>query len=124
MKFAIGTNDKETLSNGHFGESHYFFVVNLMNAKRLTDECRVNAVAERHSTDKRLRILKELKDCDALIGRSFGHGALRNTRELQPKIILTGLDRIDRVVDALLSGSLDQFKQFDPGRRKFVPMEE
>ncbi len=124
MKLAIGTNDKETLPKKPFGESRYFCVVNLLNAQRFTDECRVNEVPEHYISGKRLRILEELKDCDALVGRSFGAGVLRNAAKTRVQIILTTLGRIDEVVHALQDGSLGQFRQFDPRIRKFVPMEE
>ena len=124
MKLAIGTNDKETLSKKHFGESRYFCVVDILNAKRYTDECRVNRVPEHNISGKRLRILEELKDCDALVGRSFGAGVLRNAVKTHTQIILTTLGRIDEAVNALIAGSLGQFRQFDPQKRKFVPMEE
>jgi predicted Fe-Mo cluster-binding NifX family protein len=124
MKLAIGTNDKETLPKRPFGESRYFCVVNLLNAQRFTDDCRVNAVPEHDISGKRLRIVEELEDCDALVGRSFGAGILRNAAKMRAQIILTTLGRIDEVVHALQDGSLSQFRQFDPRKRKFVPMEE
>lgn len=124
MKLAICTNDKETVSNKHFGESRYFCVVDILNVHRFTDECRANAVPAHHTCDKRLRIVEELKDCDALIGRSFGAAVLRNAEKMRVQIILTRSGRIEDVVNALLAGSLDQFRQFDPRQRKFVLMEE
>jgi hypothetical protein len=81
-------------------------------------------VPEHHTSGKRLRILEQLKDCDALVGRSFGQEVFRDAARMSVQIILTKFGEIDEVVNVPLSGSLGQFKQFEPGKRKFAPMEE
>ena len=33
MKIAIGTDDKKTIRKGHFGESRYYLVTEILNAQ-------------------------------------------------------------------------------------------
>ena len=40
MKIAIGTDDKKTIRKGHFGESRYYLVIEILNAQIVGEESR------------------------------------------------------------------------------------
>ncbi|HDZ23578.1 MAG TPA: hypothetical protein ENH70_03450 [Desulfobacteraceae bacterium] len=42
MKIAIGTDDKKTIRKGHFGESAYFAIVEVVNGEIKSKEIREN----------------------------------------------------------------------------------
>jgi predicted Fe-Mo cluster-binding NifX family protein len=123
MKLAIATSDKQTIPRAHFGESRYFYIVDLGNAQPVTAECRDNPVPAHHTPGKPDRILVLLRDCDALVGRSFGSGVFSRVASEKKRLILTSVSQIEDVVRALTKGDLHGFRQLDPAKMKFVPME-
>ena len=46
MKIAIGTDDKKTIRKGHFGESRYYLVIEIINAQIVGKELRENPYLE------------------------------------------------------------------------------
>jgi predicted Fe-Mo cluster-binding NifX family protein len=123
MKLAIATNDKQTIPRAHFGESRYFCIVDLGNAQPVTDEYRENPVPAHHTPGKPDRILVLLRDCNALVGRSFGSGVFSRVASERKQVILTSISRIEDVVRAFAKGDLQAFRRLDPAKMKFVPME-
>jgi predicted Fe-Mo cluster-binding NifX family protein len=124
MKLAIATNDGQTIPRAHFGESRYFYIVDLGNAPPVTAECRDNPFPAHHTPGKQDRMLVLLRDCNALVGRSFGSGVFSRVTSGKKQLILTSVSRIEDVVCAFTKGDLHGFRRLDPAKMKFVPMED
>jgi len=117
---AIATDDGTTVSS-HFGRAQYYEVVKLADGKVVQRERREKANhhsfaptegdhghddAESHERRHRA-MTSPIADCQAVIVRGMGQGAVDHLRQANLLPILTGLHTIDEVLGAVAAGSLD-----------------
>ena len=124
MKFAVATDDKETIRRAHFGESRYFCIVDVLAGRPFTQECRQNPVPDHDGPRKSERILEALKDCRAFVGRGFGARSLARVAREHKLMLLTARERVDDAVRDVQAGNLGWFRRFDPSSGRFVAMEK
>ena len=122
---AIATDDGETVSS-HFGRARFYEVLNFSDGKVTKRERREKAGhhsfgpgesdhthhndgqhnheehEQRHQT-----MVSPVLDCQAVIVRGMGQGAVEHLRRANLLPILTGLHTIDEVIEAVAAGSLD-----------------
>ena len=82
MKIAVGTNDKKTIHRGHFGDSRYYSLYEILNGEICGEELRENpfALGKQHEHGQAKNIMDLLHDCQLFMGRSMGDRSL-------PKIV-------------------------------------
>jgi predicted Fe-Mo cluster-binding NifX family protein len=117
---AIATDDGTTVSS-HFGRAPFYEVLNLSDGKVLKRERREKAghhsfgqtegehghhdgeaSDQRHQT-----MVSPITDCQAVIVRGMGQGAVEHLRKSNLTPVLTSLHTIDEVISAIANGSLD-----------------
>jgi predicted Fe-Mo cluster-binding NifX family protein len=127
---AIATDDGETVSS-HFGRARYYEVLNFSDGKVTKRERREKAGhhsfgqaegghthhdegnhnheehEQRHQT-----MVSPVLNCQAVIVRGMGQGAVEHLRRANLLPVLTGLHTIEEVIGAIATGSLDS----DPNR--------
>lgn len=117
---ATATDDGVTVSS-HFGRAPYYEVVKLSNGSVVTRERRdkaghhtfVQEEAE-HGHDhgesherRHQAMVSSIADCQAVIVRGMGQGAVNRLRNAHLISILTSLHTIEEVIVAMFAGSLD-----------------
>ena len=82
MKIAIGTDDKKTIRKGHFGESAYYAVFEVLNGEIASQEIRDNprTGAKGHHGESG-KILDLLHDCELFMARSMGKNSMAKIAE-------------------------------------------
>ena len=124
MKIAIGTDDKKTIRKGHFGESRYYLVIEILNAQIVSEESRENPYLEsgkaKKSHGQPNEIVSLLYDCSLFMARSMGKKSLTEISSRKIDCIFTNIDDIDRAVSLYLDGKLEGFKYYDPDEKKFI----
>ena len=122
---AIATDDGETVSS-HFGRALLYEVITFNDGKVIERQRREKAghhtfakevTDEEHETEeshtKRHRaMVSSIPDCQAVVVRGMGQGAVDHLTQANLLPILTSLHTIDEVIAAIGSGSLDS----DPRR--------
>ena len=127
---AIATDDGETVSS-HFGQARFYEVLNFSDGKVIKRERRENAghhsfaPAEGEHThhgdehqsgeaheQRHQTMVSPVLDCQAVIVRGMGQGAVEHLRRSNLLPVLTGLHTIDEVIDAVAADSMDN----DPRR--------
>ena len=122
---AVATDDGETVSS-HFGRARYYEILNLKDGKVTRRERRDKAGHhsfaqtgsgnDHHSGEahefRHQTMVSPVLDCQAVVVRGMGEGAVDHLRRSNLVPVLTGLHTIDEVIDAIASGSLDN----DPRR--------
>ena len=119
---AIATDDGATVSS-HFGRAVYYEVIRLEGGKVVARERREKAGHHsfgpegsghgEHDHEHRHRtMVSPVLDCQAVVVRGMGQGAVEHLRQANLVPVLTGLHTIDEVIAAIASGSLDH----DPRR--------
>jgi predicted Fe-Mo cluster-binding NifX family protein len=122
---AIATDDGTTVSS-HFGRAPFYEVLNLSDGKVVKRERREKAghhsfghtegehghhngeaADQRHQS-----MVSPILDCQALIVRGMGQGAVEHVRRANILPMLTGLHTIEEVLSAIASNTLDN----DPRR--------
>ncbi len=123
MKVAIGTDDKKTVGKGHFGDSLYYLVLEVLNAKVVAREWRETAPAEpeKHHHGQPQRIIERLQDCSIFMGRRFGKTSLRAIKSKGIDCIVTDIEDIERAVASYLDGQDEGFHYYDKHEKTFVP---
>lgn len=83
MKIAISTDDKTTIHNGHFGESQYYLIYEILNGEIYAEELRENpyAVGKEHQHSQVKNIMDLLHDCQLFMGKSIDARSLPNIAE-------------------------------------------
>jgi len=125
MKIAIGTDDKKTIRNGHFGQSLFFHIVELVNGEIVSAEDRENIHVQ--GAEKRLphaqveKILDLLGDCSLFMARNMGKSSLAKLADAHIDCILTDIDPIDEALSEYLYGKEDAFRYYDSRRGKLIP---
>jgi predicted Fe-Mo cluster-binding NifX family protein len=127
---AIATDDGKTVSS-HFGRAHLYEVLTFSDGKVIKREQRKKAGhhsfgggegehthhddgqhnheehEQRHQT-----MVSPVLDCQAVIVRGMGQGAVEHLRQSSLLPVLTGLHTIEEVIEAVAAGSLES----DPSR--------
>ena len=124
MKIAIGTDDKKTIRKGHFGESRYYLVIEILNAQIVGEESREKPYLEsgkaKKSHGQPEEIVSLLHDCSLFMARSMGKKSLAEISSRKIDCIFTNIDDIDRAVSLYLDGKLEGFKFYDPDEKDFI----
>lgn len=125
MKIAVGTDDKRTIRKGHFGESRYYQVIELLNGEIVSREYRLNPyneeTADRHGHGQAEKVLEILGDCSLFMGKSMGKKSMVKLAERQIDCIITELDQIDEAVSEYLYGRESAFKYYDAKKGALIP---
>ena len=125
MKIAVGTDDKRTIRKGHFGESHYYRVIELLNGEIVSQEVRQNSTIEkgpdRLGHGQAERILELLGDCSLFMAKSMGKRSMAELAEQNIDCIITKYDHIDQAVVEYLTGKEDAFKYYDVRKGALIP---
>jgi len=122
---AIVTDDGTTVSS-HFGRARFYEVLNFSDGKVTKRERREKAGHhsfglsenghEHHSGEahehRHQTMVSPILDCQAVIVRGMGQGAVEHLRRSNLLPVLTGLHTIEEVIGAVAAGSLDN----DPRR--------
>jgi predicted Fe-Mo cluster-binding NifX family protein len=127
---AIATDDGTTVSS-HFGRAHLYEVLTFVDGKVTQREQREKAghhsfaggdSGQTHHDDgqhnheeheqKHQTMVSPVLDCQAVVVRGMGQGAVEHLRSANLLPILTGLHTIDDVIAAVAAGSLES----DPNR--------
>jgi predicted Fe-Mo cluster-binding NifX family protein len=119
---AIATDDGTTVSS-HFGRAQFYEVVKMTDGKVVGRERREKAGhhsfaptegdhghedEDHESHERRHRaMVSPITDCQAVVVRGMGQGAVEHLRQANLVPILTGLHTIDEVIGAISSGSLE-----------------
>ena len=125
MKIAVGTDDKRTIRKGHFGESHYYRVIELLNGEIVSQEVRQNPHIEngedRHGHGLAERILELLGDCSLFMAKSMGKRSMVKLAKQNIDCIITEYDHIDLAIAEYLFGREDAFKYYDLHEAALIP---
>ncbi len=124
---AIATDDGVTVSS-HFGRALFYEVLNLSDGKVVKRERREKAshlIFASEGTDgehnhhhgeaykqRHQMMVSPILDCQAVVVRGMGTGAVEHLRGANISAILTGLHTIEEVVHAIATDTLDN----DPRR--------
>ena len=119
---AVATDDGAAVSS-HFGRAEYYEVIRLEAGKVVGRERREKAGHHsfgpegsgqgEHDHEHRHRtMVSPILDCQAVIVRGMGQGAVDHLRQANLVPVLTGLHTVDEVIAAIASGTLDH----DPRR--------
>ncbi len=122
---AIATDDGTTVSS-HFGRTRFYEVLNFSDGKITKRERREKAghhsftqAESEHDHDsaeahdhRHQTMVSPILDCQAVIVRGMGQGAVEHLRRSNLLPVLTGLLTIEEVIGAIAAGSLDN----DPRR--------
>jgi predicted Fe-Mo cluster-binding NifX family protein len=125
MKIAIGTDDKKTIRKGHFGESAYYAIVEVLNGQITSREIRENprAGGEVHHGESE-KILDLLHDCELFMARSMGKGSMAKIAEKKVDCIITEFPDIDEALRKFLDAEDEGFQYYDFKREKLIPCSE
>ncbi len=125
MKIAVGTDDKRTIRKGHFGESQYYWVIELLNGEIVSKECRQNPNIENkhgpHDHGQAQKIHALLSDCSLFMAKSMGKISMVKLAERQIDCIITIYDHIDLAVAEYLTGKKDAFRYYDARKGALIP---
>ena len=125
MKIAIGTDDKKTIRTGHFGQSIYYLIIELLNGETVSREYRqnpyINSEHGRHHHGQLEEILELLNDCSLLMARSMGKTSLARLTAQGIDCIITEIDLIDRAVEQYLYGNDEAFQYYDGRKAALIP---
>jgi predicted Fe-Mo cluster-binding NifX family protein len=121
MKIAIATDDKKTIRRGHFGESRYYIIYEIMNGEIYAEELRENPylIGKQHQHGKAEDIIDLLHDCQLFMGKSMGARSLPKIAKKNIDTIITTLDDIKTTVIAYLNSKNQYFKYYNANAGKF-----
>jgi len=121
MKIAVGTDDKKTIRRGHFGESQYFLIYEILSGEICGEELRENpfALGKQHEHGQAKNIMDLLHDCQLFMGRSMGAKSLPKIVGKNVDAIITTMDDIKEAVNAYLNSKDEYFKYYNAKTGKF-----
>ncbi|MBW2093779.1 MAG: hypothetical protein JRI80_02725 [Deltaproteobacteria bacterium] len=125
MKIAIGTDDKKTIRKGHFGESAYYAIFEVLNGEIASQEIRDNprTGAKGHHGESG-KILDLLHDCELFMARSMGKNSMAKIAEKKVDCIVTEFEDIDQALQKFLDAEDAGFQYYDFRRGTLVPCSE
>jgi predicted Fe-Mo cluster-binding NifX family protein len=124
MKVAIASNDRISVAPGHFGDSPYYQVIEILNARIISSEWRTNPYIQTQQGNHHgqpLKIIELLKDCSIFIGQRFGRNAVQAIVEHGIACIATEIYSIDEAISSYLDGQDTGFAYYNHGEKAFVP---
>jgi predicted Fe-Mo cluster-binding NifX family protein len=126
---AIATDDGTTVSS-HFGRARFYEVINFSDGKVTKRERREKAGHhsfaraegehthhgdENHNHEEHEQrhqtMVSPILDCQAVVVRGMGQGAVEHLRRSNLLPVLTGLHTIEEIIGAVAAGSLDNDPQ-------------
>ncbi len=125
MKLAIATDDRKAVAS-HFGRCGGFEIVEIRDDQILNRTYRENTFTghargmQGHHGEKHGAILEALEDCDLVISHGMGRRIYLDLQEAGIESLITSEAEINRVLDAYLSGVLEDFPErgCDHGHRE------
>ena len=124
MKIAIGTDDKKTIRKGHFGESRYYRIIEILNAQVVAKDLRNNPYVggekARAHHGQAEPIIKLLGDCALFMANSFGKRSVQEITSHRRDCIISNIESIDQAVSSYLDGKLESFSYYDPDAKDYV----
>lgn len=122
MKIAVGSDDKKTIRKGHFGESKFYLIFEVLNGEIKTEELRENPRdLEQNHHGKATDILELLSDCGIFMGRSMGKKSMRKIADKNIDCIITTTEEIDQAVANFLQGEEEGYQYFDADSGGLLP---
>lgn len=122
MKTAVGSDDKKTIRKGHFGESKYYIVFEILNGEIKSKELRENPRnPEINHHGKAHDIIELLRDCGIFMGRSMGKKSMTKIAEKNIDCIITKTEEIDQAVTKFLDGEDEGYQFFDAASGSLLP---
>ena len=130
MKIAVGTDDKQYIRKGHFGDSLYYFIFTVDGQTILTESVVQNPHSDdaakkgrnhQHHHGKVNAIWSTLNGVDVFIGRSMGRESVSKLIERGVLPVLTRIENIQEAVQAFLKDEKEKFLYFDSVEKKFKP---
>ena len=119
MKIAIATDDKKHIRKGHFGESTYFYVVELDDTKIINSEFLENPFQDHNIPQKSKKILEHLAGCQAIMGRGFGHKSIEFLSSKGIEAIVSSEEVAEKALEHFVEKRSDIFKSYDLELKKF-----
>lgn len=115
-KIALGCADPAHLSDGHFGESPGFVV---LDSGTDGSEWRPNRWATEPIATRPPKIAALLADCDAIVMRAI---ATQGLAQLSQRFVVLRApdDDVARTVALLRERGVDALRRYDPDRGKFI----
>jgi predicted Fe-Mo cluster-binding NifX family protein len=124
MKIAVGTDDKRTIRKGHFGESRYYQVIEILNAQIVAKDLRNNPYFEGEEASahhgQAEQIIKLLGDCALFMARSFGKKSVQEISSRSIDCITARIENIDQAISSYLNGKVEDFSYYDSKTRDYV----
>jgi hypothetical protein len=126
MKIAISTDDKTTIHNGHFGESQYYLIYEILNGQIYAEELRENpyVMAKQHNHGQAKEIMDLLHDCQLFMGKIMDARLLPEIAKKNIDAIITTMDDIKKAVIAYLNSKDDYFKYYNAKTGEFCECSE
>jgi len=130
MKIAVGTDDKQHIRKGHFGDSLYYLIFTvdeqtIVNESVVhnphSDNAEKEAGNHQHHHGKVTAIWSILSGVDVFIGRSMGRESVLKLIERGVLPVLTRVEDIREAVQAFLRDEKEKFLYFDSVEKKFKP---
>jgi len=121
MKLAVGTDDQKTIRRGHFGESKYYLIYEILNGEIYSKSWRINpfAAGKEHQHGQAKNIMELLHDCQIFLGRSMGKKSLPQIAAKNIDAIITSIENIEEAVNLYLQGKDELFRYYNSQSRKF-----
>jgi predicted Fe-Mo cluster-binding NifX family protein len=124
MKIAVGTDDKRTIRKGHFGESRYYLIIDILNAQIVAKDLRNNPYFEgekaRAHHGQAERIIKLLGDCTLFMAISFGKKSVQEISSRGIDCITTSIEGIDQAISSYLDGKVEDFSYYNANAKDYV----
>lgn len=121
MKLAVGTDDQKTIRRGHFGESKYYLIYEILNGEIYSKNWRINpfAAGKEHQHGQAKNIMELLHDCQIFMGRSMGKKSLPQIVAKNIDAIITSIENIEEAVTSYLNGKDEYFKYYNAETGEF-----
>ena len=112
---------KKTIHSGHFSDSRYYFIYEILNGEICGDELRENpyAIRKEYELGQTKNIMDLLHDCQLFMGKSMGARALPKIAQKNIDAIITTMDDINEAVKAYLNSKDQYFKYYNANTGKF-----
>ena len=126
MKIAVATDDKKTIRRGHFGESQYYLIYEILSGEIFAEELRKNpfALGKQHEHGQAKNIMDLLHDCQLFMGKSMGAKSLPKIVEKNIDAIITTMNDIAAAVNSYLNSKDQYFKYYNAETGKFCECSE
>jgi|GEM_PF-690944 len=128
MKIAIGTDDQKTIRKGHFGDSRYYLVLEVLNAEVAAREWRKNPEAMQSKINghdvRPQQIIRLLGDCSIMLGRNCKEKSLQEISSWGIDLLFSEIEDIKQAVSSYLDGKVEGFQYYDKEAKALIPCSE